>query len=220
MVSRSEAWWRLRLLADSPKAPGSLFRAVLSNDGADAAYALYRVKSQWEGGSFANEVDVVEAVGSSAQATREIWRYLFALDLVAVLRAGRLPVDHPLALMLQEPRRMRLALGDALWCRILDAEAALAGRALGKGSVVLELADDFLPGNTGRWRIGEGGATRTEEEPDLALAVAELGSVYLGGFTFGELVRAGQVRELRPGGAARGDEVLYAARAPWCPEIF
>ena len=34
-----------------------------------------------------------------------------------------------------------------------------------------------------------GNVRRTEDEADLRLDVAELGSVYLGGFTFGDLVR-------------------------------
>ena len=56
---------------------------------------------------------------------------------------------------------------------------------------------------------------------DLALGVGELGSVYLGGFGFGELVRAGVVRELKEGGAARADALFRTdGPKPWCPEIF
>jgi predicted acetyltransferase len=85
----------------------------------------------------------------------------------------------------------------------------------------LEVEDAFLPENAGRWRLADGKAERTDEEADLALDIGELGTVYLGGFTFGELVRAGTVRELREGGAARADAVfLTEAPKPWCPEIF
>ena len=45
--------------------------------------------------------------------------------------------------------------------------------------------------------------------------------MYLGGFDFGELVRAGVVRELKEGGAARADALFRTdAPKPWCPEIF
>ena len=47
-----------------------------------------------------------------------------------------------------------------------------------------------------------------------------LGSVYLGGFTFEQLVRAGRVEELTEGAAARADAMFASPRAPWCPEIF
>ena len=47
-----------------------------------------------------------------------------------------------------------------------------------------------------------------------------LGSVYLGGFTFAQLERAGRVEELRDGAVARADDVFRTDRAPWCPEIF
>ena len=50
--------------------------------------------------------------------------------------------------------------------------------------------------------------------------MSALGSVYLGGFTFGQLVRGGRVEELRRGAAARADAMFGTDRAPWCPEIF
>ncbi|MER3426002.1 MAG: GNAT family N-acetyltransferase, partial [Thermoleophilia bacterium] len=55
---------------------------------------------------------------------------------------------------------------------------------------------------------------------DLACDVAALGSAYLGGFRFPQLVRAGRAEELRAGAADRADALFRADRAPWCPEIF
>jgi hypothetical protein len=56
--------------------------------------------------------------------------------------------------------------------------------------------------------------------PDLRLSVDALGSTYLGGFTFSDLLRAGRVEELTPGAVARADALFRADRKPWCPEIF
>jgi hypothetical protein len=50
--------------------------------------------------------------------------------------------------------------------------------------------------------------------------VQALGSAYLGGFSFAELVRAGQVEEQRRGAAARADALFRVDRAPWCPGFF
>jgi predicted acetyltransferase len=117
---------------------------------------------------------------------------------------------------------MQMRVGDGLWVRLVEVGAALAARAYsGEEPVVLEVADAFLPENAGRWRIAAGKADRTDEDADLALDVGELGAAYLGGFTFGELVRAGVVEELREGGAARADALfLTETPKPWCPEIF
>ena len=52
-------------------------------------------------------VHVVEALGNSAHATRAIWRYVLDIDLTAGVRAGQLPVDHPLFLLAAEPRQLR-----------------------------------------------------------------------------------------------------------------
>ena len=78
-----------------------------------------------------------------------------------------------------------------------------------------------MPENAGRWRIAVDTVDRTDDEPDLALDVGELGSVYLGGFGFGDLARAGVVRVLKDGGAARADALFRTnVPKPWCPEIF
>ena len=52
------------------------------------------------------------------------------------------------------------------------------------------------------------------------MAPAELGAVYLGANTFGELKRAGLVEELKPDGAWRADGMFRTERMPWCPEGF
>ena len=156
---------------------------------------------------------MIEALADGPVAMRELWRVLLDMDWKATLKAFLLPIDHPLQHQLVYPRRMRMRIGDGLWVRLVDVGAALSARAYGgDGPVVLEVEDPFLPENAGRWRIAGGKAERTEAEPDLALDVGELGSAYLGGFTFAELVRAGVVEELKDGGAARADVVFLTAR--------
>lgn len=194
---------------------------MLELDGEAAGYALYRLTMKWEGGSSVGHVQVIEAMADSPRAVRELWRFLLELDWIATLRASLLPIDHPLLLLLRTPRRMKLRVGDALWCRLVDVCAALSGRSYASDEeVVFELTDTFLPENAGRWRLAGGDAARTDGNADLELNVNELGSVYLGGFTFAELHRAGLVRELRPGALVRADGVFRTDIKPWCPEIF
>jgi predicted acetyltransferase len=224
MFARTDAWWEYRNLADPPErrdGAGEKNAVVLELDGEPAGYAFYRVTMKWEGGSSVGNVYVVEALADSAVATRELWRFLLELDWVATIRASLLPIDHPLFLLLRTPRRMKLRIGDGLWCRLVDVGGALSGRSYtSDGELVLEVADAFLPDNSGRWRLAGGEVSRTDAEADLALNVTELGSVYLGGFTFAELARAGLVRELKPGGLERADAVFRTDVKPWCPEIF
>jgi len=225
MFERTTEWWELRTLADPPdrRQGGGVKNALLLElDGKPAGYAFYRVHMKFEQGSAAGKLDVIEALADGPVATRELWRILLDMDWKATLTANLLPIDHPLQHQLIYPRRMRMRLGDGLWVRLVDLGAALSARAYGgDGPVVLEVEDSFLPENAGRWRIAGGKAERTEDEADVALDVGELASAYLGGFTFAELVRAGVVRELKEGGAARADAVfLTAAPKPWCPEIF
>jgi predicted acetyltransferase len=164
---------------------------------------------------------VVEALGTTPEALGAVWRYLLELDWTATIHAELLPLDHPLFFWLVEPRRMRATVVEALWARLVDVGAALSARGYsGDGSVVLDVRDELCPWNDGRWRLESGSAERSDGEPDLALDVRELGSVYLGGFTFSQLARAGKLEELRQGGIGRADALFRADAQPWCPEIF
>ena len=224
MFTRSKEWWELRRLDDDPsrrQGGGPKNLVLLELDGKPAGYAIYKVKQDWESGSSVGTVTIMEAVASSPEASRELWRWLLDFDWTSEFEANLLPLDHELFLLLAEPRRMRFALNDGVWVRPLDVGAALSARSYtGDGELVLEVSDELLPENAGRWRVSTAGVERTEAEADLELGVTGVGSVYLGGFGFADLVRASRAEELKPGAAERGDALFATGLAPWCAEIF
>jgi len=221
MLSRTREWWEVRRLSRRPFTKGELMRIVLEVDGVSEAYALYRVESEMERMISRSVLRVSEAVGATPAATWDIWRFLLNVDWIETVRAIFMPPDHPLFLLLTEPRRMGWIAAEALWARLVDVGAALSLRSYASDdSVVFDVADEFCPWNGGRWEVGPDSAERTKADPDLRLGVDMLGSAYLGGFTFAELERAGRVEELRKGGLARADALFRSDRHPWCPEIF
>lgn len=224
MFVRTADWWRSRRLADPEwrrEGGGEMVRILLELDGRPAGYALYRLHFSAERGVPKGYTSVIEALGDSPTATREIWRYLVSIDWMDRVRAGLLPLDHELFLLLREPRRLRFDHRDGLWVRLVDVDAALNARTYKPGdSVVFELADEFCPWNVGTWEVGPEGAARSERDPELRLDASALGSAYLGGFTFGRLAGAGRVEELVGGALDRADTLFRADRYPWCPEIF
>lgn len=221
MLSRTREWWEVRRLASGPWAKGDLMRVVLEVDGVPEAYALYRLDSDMERMISRSVLRVSEAIGATPTATRDIWRFVLDVDWIETVRAIFMPPDHPLFLLLAEPRRMGWIAAEALWARLVDVGAALSLRGYASDdSVVLEVSDEFCPWNEGRWEVGPGAVEKTKAAADVRLGVDMLGSAYLGGFTFAELERAGRVEELREGALARADALFRADRHPWCPEIF
>ena len=85
---------------------------------------------------------------------------------------------------------------------------------------MLEVRDAFLPETAGRYRVSAGGVGRTDADAEIALDISALGSVYLGGFTFRELVDSFRADELVDGALARADALFATAVEPWCAEIF
>jgi len=223
MLGRNADAWKYSRLADPEQwreGSGPKFYALLEMDGDAVGYALYRIASKWEGGTPKGEVRIVEALATSPEATAELWRFLFGIDLVVKVKSEAADPAWPLFLMATDPRRLHISVSDGLWLRLVDLEAALRARSFAAGDpVVLEVTDEMLPRNAGSWSVGaETGPS--EQEPDVALDVADLASVYLGAFSFERLAAAGRARELRPGGLARATALFATPLPPYCPEGF
>ncbi|MFN2390305.1 MAG: GNAT family N-acetyltransferase [Actinomycetota bacterium] len=225
---RSQAWWETTRLSDPEyerEGAGPKFCAVLELEGRGEGYALYRIRNDWPDGSPRSTLQVLEAVATSDVAMRETWRFLFGIDLIERLQAWFLPVDHPLLVLLAEPRRLHFRLSDALWVRMVDVPAALAARRYAAdGSLVVAVTDALCPWNEGRWRLevsgGSATVTETTDRVDLEVDVRDLGSTYLGGFGFTDLHRGGRLPGAAPDALAAADRMFAAERKPWIMEIF
>jgi predicted acetyltransferase len=226
-LGRNHGWWAHRVLDDGERrrrGGGPLHRALLELDGKPAGWALYRLHSEVRDGPPEQTLRVVEAFGVDDLATLEIWRFLLDFDWVETFESWILPLDHPLLLRVARPNELNLRILDGLWVRLVDVEAALAARSYaGDGRVTLEVTSDpHFPDNVGVWTVERAAARRARvgRRPDLRLPVQSLGSAFLGGFSFAQLVRAGLAEEVARGGAERADAVFRTPAAPWCPESF
>jgi predicted acetyltransferase len=232
--ARNEDWWG-RVLSDEPEDTrgGSPLRCLLAEDGAGVrGYALYTSQERWDEPSNLPDglVVVREVVAADPAAGAALWHNLLTRDLVSTVTAELRSADDPLLYQLLDQRRARLRVADGLWVRIIDLPAALTRRGYsGRVDVVLEVTDELLGGNRGRWRLRVDGTgqpgkdatcERTREPADLALDVRELGAAYLGGTRLGTLAAAGLVTELRPGTLRRLSSAMSWDPAPWCPQIF
>ncbi|HXV70635.1 MAG TPA: GNAT family N-acetyltransferase [Acidimicrobiia bacterium] len=227
MLTRSEAWWKYRVLADVESwrdGRSALRHAVYEADGEAKGYALYRQKSKWDDFLADGEVDVVEIIAPDADAYRGIWSFLTRIDLFPRVSWWNAPVDDPLSLMITDPRRVRRSVADALWIRIMDVAGALTRRTYERdGVVTLEVTDAFRAGTTGVYRLevsnGESNCVAVDATPDIALDLDVLGHLYLGGGDAMAMARAGRI-----GGDTnaiqRLNGMFRTIPAPWCPEVF
>jgi predicted acetyltransferase len=225
---RTENWWEITVLSDEERhrrGAGPKFYAVYEVRGRAEGYVIYRVRHDWDGRGHKSVLEVRELMAPTVSAMRDLWRFVFDIDLIQTIRADRINPDHPLLLVVSEPRRLGLTLADALWLRIVDLPAALAARNYADdGSITFEVSDEFCPWNAGCWRVDASKGKATIEPvgkgPELAVDITDLAAVYLGGFSFAHLARAGRVSERSPGALALADRVFRTERAPWCPQVF
>lgn len=226
--NRTPAFWDAEVFYDPEHrrgGAGPAWYVLHETDGTPDAYARYRIREQWDDSGPKSAVVVTELMATNPGAHLDLWRFLMDIDLMGRVEAWNLALDDPILLTVAEPRALGINLGDALWVRVVDLPAALAGRTYrATGRVVLEVADEFLPANAGRWRLevadGAARVSTTTDPPDVACDITDIGAAYLGGVTFTQLADAARARELAPGGIERADALFRTDRAPWCPKVF
>jgi len=233
MFGRNDAWWRSAIFDPPERRHGaSPLRCLLAEDASGPrGYALYAGVDTWTGFLPENVLTVYELMAADPAASAALCTDLLSRDLTTEFRLPHRPVDDPLLYQLADPRRARPKLNDNLWVRIVDLPRALAGRRYScPVDVVLEVRDEIVPANAGRWRLSTtagapGGGLAASCVPasspaDLALDVSQLGAAYLGGTRLGALAGSGLVTELRPGATRQLSAALTWDPAPWCPMVF
>lgn len=229
--TRNDAWWD-RVLKDHEEDRQGFgpMRCVLAeDDSGPRGYSLYAGHGKWDDDAFLPDsvLLVRELIAADPAASAALWRDLLSRDLVSEFIARLRPADDPVLYQLFDSRRARAQVTDGVWVRIIDLPKALTGRLYSCPlDVVIEVADELLPDNAGRWRLRAAGPAggvscdRTSDPADVALDVRELGAAYLGGTRLGVLAAAGLVRELRPGTLLTLSAAMSWDPPPWCPKIF
>ncbi len=235
-IGRPPGFWHA-YFADPPieRAGASAMLHVVHQDdaGRPNGYVSYRTKEECKGALSRNVVSVVELAAGDAQVYAALWRYLLDTDLCKTVSCGRGRVDEPLRWLLADPRRFTVnELHDFLWLRLLDVPRALAARRYAAaGRLVFEVTQAFPTPGTKRYSLQIASADAaaawlpadcglTSSLPDLALDVATLAAVYLGGVSFATLAAARRVRELTPGAITQADAMFRTGTAPFCSTEF
>jgi predicted acetyltransferase len=228
-VNRSPEWWDAWFTDRERDRGGASPRYyVLHDDAAGTPDGLlaYRLKRKWEHGIPDMTLVVDQLYGTTPEVEAALWQFAFDHDLVGTVSASGRPVDDTIRWRLTDPRLLTCStLVDALWVRLVDIPRALATRRYRTtDTLVLQVTDPFRPGNDGRYLLAGGPdgaeAARTDRAPDLALDVADLGSLYLGGIAATTLARAGRIDELNPGALARADAFFTTTPLPWLTTHF
>ena len=223
---RGHLWDRLFGLAGDPERTKSLRAARYDDaDGSPQGFAVYSF-TQPNPDFSAQTLNVEYLATATDDAYVGLWRYLLEIDLVSTVTAPLRRVDEPMVWQLTDFRSAKKDdEQDHLWTRILDVKGALEARRYRAPCRIALEVNDPLGFAHGRFLLeiaadGTGVVSPLDgEAPDgaaaVALGVAELGALYLGGVSAAVLERAGRITELRPGSADAIDAAFRSAIAPW-----
>jgi predicted acetyltransferase len=186
--------------------------------GNDDGYVAYELTGEWVGGLADRRLSIIDMQATSPATWARLWRYVFAVDLVATVAATNLPVDDPLRHIVVDGRHVRVDfVNDHLWLAPLDPIGVLAARSYTvPGRVVIAVHAPDGATSTIALDSDAGGTTctPTTETPDLVCDSAVLGMCALGGNRWSELAAASRVEVARREALALADAMFLATPAP------
>lgn len=225
---RSELRWEGHLQDKKEDRDGRTARQILihrDESGTIDGYALWRGKLEWGHTGPANQVMLEELVALTPTAYKALWHYVLTLDLAATLGYGYAAMDEPLQQLVVTPTALNRRVNESLWLRVTDVVRALEQRRYAVPvDLVLDVTDELIPANAGRFRLTADGpkvqCERTEDPADLSLSVTELGAAYLGGRRLAEFAATGRVTEQTPGALDAATAAFAWPVVPVSLEIF
>jgi predicted acetyltransferase len=225
---RKKEFWDNILADEEPDRDGAgpLRSVVAEDDRGVRGYALFRIKSSWDSDGVPDgELSLKELEATDPAAYALLWRSVLERDLVSRVRAFGRPVDDPIGALLANPRRLRMRALDELWVRLVEVDTALTSRVYAAPvDTVIEVADELCPWNARRWRLSAdptGAECKpVEDEPDVSVPVAALGSAYLGDGQLATRLGAGLVREHTPGAVRALATAMSWQPKPWAGLTF
>jgi len=167
-------------------------------------------------------VAVLDFMGANQAVENDLWRFVLGIDLVDEVTVYMRPLDDPLEAMLENAHGARGEWDDELWVRVVDVPAALAAHTYGAADpVVVEVVDQILPANSGRYLVGgPRGAERTDAPAALTLDVEALGMVYLGAWRPSKLAEIGRLTAHAPAALPAADRLFATDEPSWCGSMF
>ncbi|WP_112246611.1 GNAT family N-acetyltransferase [Kribbella monticola] len=225
---RSELEWQKHLEDKKDDRGGRTARQILvhrDETGAIDGYALWRGKMNWEPTGPAYDVRVEELVAPEPTAYKALWSYLLTLDLAATLGYGYAAVDEPVQQLVTTPTALNRRVSESLWLRVTDVARALEQRRYAAAvDLVIEVTDELIPANAGRYRLTADGTTAvctpTDDPADLTIPVRELGAAYLGGRRLAEFAATGRVVEHTAGALDTATTAFSWPVQPASIEVF
>lgn len=195
----------------------AFFSVVYEEEGEPQGYVNYRIRN--------GTVIVLDLMPITREAHAALWRFCFGIDLMHTTYAPKRPIDDSLPWMLADPRRLKQAIRDDLWLRLVDVREALCRRTYAsEGRLVIEVIDSFCPWNEGRFQLDGGpdgsDCKRSTASPDLLMTAGDLAAGYLGAISYTNLSNAGRADELKTGALAKADAMFRRTQAPWWPNEF
>jgi predicted acetyltransferase len=207
-VRRSEAHWKTSLSKKDADV------AVYDRDGDVEGYILYKI-SGWQDRDPRRTLSVEEIVAAAPRAREALLSFMGGLDPLVYgikLYTSRGEPLHPYL----RSSHVNAKIEPDQMLRLVDVEGALGYlERLPGAPLVLNVSDDVIPENAGKYTVVEGKLVRgTEAGESISLDVRQLAQLYAGYLSVRGLARHGLIKASSPE-ALDLLETLFPLRDPW-----
>jgi predicted acetyltransferase len=180
-MNRTEGFWRERTLSGWREDPYAYLWE--DDDGDPRAYLVYRIEEEGDD----RTLSAYELAHADDEARRQAYRFLRDHNSQVETVRLRSPPETYLLETLDDPRAAEVQLRPGPMFRVVDLEAAAADLAVptdAERAVVLDVTDDHLPWNDGRFALsavgGELSCEPTDADPGIELGIGALSQLVAG----------------------------------------
>ncbi len=182
-------------------------------------FAVWQVNPDWNQGDPRHGIYIHMLCGVTPEAHRDLWTLALSTDLGGEIASHKaIAPDDPLPYFLTNPRALKTThIGDHLWLKVLDAQAAFAARSYRTDdALVVELADGE------RLRISAEGVSteRRRKRADIVLTESATGPLLVGGVAASTLAAGGRLEALSTRVLDRADAFFGVSPEPHCSVAF
>lgn len=194
---------------------------VEDDDGELIGYVFYRKRL---GTPPYHVIEITDMLGASPEAWRRLWTFLRSLSTKVVEQIVLCTAPEDPGYLVHPNPQFPIALHECFMLRVANVQAAIAERGYPEGlrsELDLQLHDEDVPDNAGRWRLvvrdGQG-VLEPGGGGDLEVTARGLAALYSGFASPWTLAGLGLLRG--DGAACARAAAIFAGPRPWMREMF
>jgi predicted acetyltransferase len=199
---------------------------VVSKYGQVQGCCIYRIHQIWESNLFNSKLEIIHMMAADDLVIRDLWAFLFKIDLVNKIVIPHAPVNFQLRWLLRDGRRLKTTdVSDHIWIRILRPRSFFKKMKLPAidTPLIFDIRDDNKLIDVSKLSVFSDGDTTevypSSDKADITLGVDTLASIILSSNSISDFYKLGKIA-CEPIALQKLQSILFTGTIPFTDTSF